>query len=76
MDEKKLEDIFEDDGEPGNVRNKIGMKYVRQMLLLMYGDQGKLSVYSKPTEGTTIEIQIPLQGKGGNSDENSAGGGR
>ena len=42
------------------VKDKIGLANVAGRIKLLYGQEAKLSIYSKRGEGTIISLQIPL----------------
>ncbi|WP_409345175.1 sensor histidine kinase [Paenibacillus sp. MBLB4367] len=62
MSEEEIRQLFE--AEAGN-RNKrgmgIGIGYVRRMIAARYGDDATLDIHSKPGEGTSIVLRIPVE---------------
>jgi two-component system sensor histidine kinase YesM len=65
-DREMLEIVIADNGmgflqDKVNEKVDIGMANVRERLHLAY-EHAELSIYSKPLEGTTITIHIPVQG--------------
>ncbi|MBP1993158.1 sensor histidine kinase [Paenibacillus eucommiae] len=62
MSEEEIRQLFEP--ETGNRKKKgmgIGIGYVRRVIAARYGDDASLDIRSKPGEGTSIVLCIPIE---------------
>lgn len=67
-----VRDISVNDGDEGDMGNRIGLKNIDRRLKNLYGEKSGLAIQSQPGKGTTVSMVIPYHLENGgiaNEDE-------
>lgn len=73
ISQEKLQEMLEEDDE--RLRKSglgIGLRYVRKMLAVHYGDTAVFAIDSRAGAGTTIELKLPIRLEGAGNDDPGA----
>ena len=57
MDAARLEEVLTGSGSDGG----IGLRNITERLTTLFGERFRLDVRSKPGEGTTVDLRVPLR---------------